>query len=103
MLSYSRRILWLKVGITNNNPRTIAHYYLECVKEINGDLTILVHNQTLDVVLFIGAPRLIRADCGTENSSVAFIQPFLRRTHGDCYAGFESFRYGKSVTNQVCS
>ena len=46
-------------------------------------------------------PRLVRVDCGTENSSLAFIQPFLRRNHGDCYAGFESFRYGKSVTNQV--
>ena len=43
----------------------------------------------------------MRVDCGTENSVLAFIQPFLRRNHGDCFAEFDSFRYGKSVTNQV--
>lgn len=46
-------------------------------------------------------PRLLRADCGTENTNLAFIQPFLRRNHIDCFCGSDSFRYGKSVTNQV--
>lgn len=35
---------------------------------------------------------------GTENSNVAFIQPFLRRNGTDCFAGENSFR---SVSNQV--
>ena len=28
---YSRRVLWLKVDTTNNNPNFIAHYYLQSV------------------------------------------------------------------------
>ena len=53
------------------------------------------------VQLLTGMPRLLRSDCGTENSHIAFIQPFLRRNHSDSFAGTESFRFGKSITNQV--
>ena len=35
-LSYSRRLLWLTVGVSNNDPRVIAFYYLKCVKELGG-------------------------------------------------------------------
>lgn len=49
----------------------------------------------------LGTPRIIRADCGTENVNIAFMQPYLRHNHEDCFAGRLSFRYGKSVTNQV--
>ena len=28
---YSRKVLWLKAGTTNNNPRVIAYYYMEYV------------------------------------------------------------------------
>ena len=49
----------------------------------------------------VGMPRVVRADCGTENTNIAFIQPYLRRSHGDCFSGQQSFRYGKSVANQV--
>ena len=28
---FSRRILWLQVGTTNNNPRVIASYFHECI------------------------------------------------------------------------
>ena len=45
-------------------------------------------------------PRLVRADCGTENTNIAFMHPYLRRGHGDCYSGQQSFRYGKSIANQ---
>lgn len=48
-----------------------------------------------------GAPRLLRTDCGTENTNLSFIQPYLRRAHADCFSGMDSFRYGKSVTNQA--
>lgn len=44
---YSRRIMWLEVGSTNNNPRTRW------------------------------ALRILRADCGTENSAISFLQPFF--------------------------
>ena len=48
-----------------------------------------------------GTPRVLRTDCGTDNTRLAFIQPFLRRDHLDCFAGSDSFRYGKSISNQV--
>ena len=50
-----------------------------------------------------GAPHLLRCDLGTENANLAFMQPFLRRHDTDCFAEFDSFRYGKSVSNQVCA
>jgi len=33
---YPRRVLWLKVGTSNNNPSMIANYFLTCVKELGG-------------------------------------------------------------------
>ena len=44
----------------------------------------------------IGCPKVVRADHGTENAKLAYIQPFLRNTSIN-----SSFRYGKSVSNQV--
>ena len=32
---YSRRIMWLEVGITNSNPAIIRQYFLDCVKQGN--------------------------------------------------------------------
>ena len=49
----------------------------------------------------IGVPRILRSDCGTENTHIAFLQPYLRRNHTDCFSGSASYRYGKSVSNQV--
>lgn len=46
-------------------------------------------------------PRLVRADRGIENTNIAFMQPYLRRSHGDCFLGQQSFRYGKSIANQA--
>ena len=44
---------------------------------------------------------LVRADRGSENAKIAFMQPFLRRHGTDSLSGEKSFRYGKSVHNQV--
>jgi hypothetical protein len=78
---YSRRILWLKVAHTNNNPDVIAHYYVQCV-------------QSLGV-----CPTVLRTDCGTENGSMAAVQSLLRRVHGDSQSD-HSHRYGTSISNQ---
>ena len=51
--------------------------------------------------LFSGCPGIVRTDRGTENSTVAFLQPFLRRNGRDRLAGERSFQYGKSASNQV--
>ena len=70
---YSRRILWLEVGPSNNNPMVTVQYYLDCLRQLGG------------------CPRVVRGDCG---------QRFLRRNCQDNLAGEKSFLYGKSVANQ---
>ena len=72
---FSRKILWLKVTRTNNDPVIVARTYLEVVRE-NG-----------------GCPRKVRTDCGTENGVLAAAQ---------CYFmdDIESHIYGTSPHNQ---
>ena len=52
---YSRRILWLEVSSSNNDPAIIAHFYYKCARLLRGTASI------------------IRADRGTENVNVAAI------------------------------
>ena len=79
---YSRRNLWLEVGSSNNDPRIIATFYHDCVKQLGG------------------APHICRADAGTENVHIAGMQRFLRRHARDEFGGGKSFLYGRSVANQ---
>ena len=79
---YSRRIIWLEVGSTNNDPAVVARYYLNSVRQIAG------------------TPRIIRGDGGSENFRVAAIQRFFRRDDTDSHSGIKSFLFGKSVSNQ---
>lgn len=72
---YSRRIMWLEVGPSNNDPFIVAQYYVDCVRQIGG------------------TPRLIRADCGTENVNIAAIQRYFHSKEN-------SFLFGKSTSNQ---
>ena len=74
---YGRRILWLEVGPSNNDPMITVQYFIDC-----------------------GCPRMVRGDCGTENIHIAAVQRFLRRNCQDRLAGAKSFMYGKSVANQ---
>lgn len=46
---YSRKVMWLDCGASNNNPDIIASYYLQCATQ------------------FGVIPKLLRTDCGTEN------------------------------------
>lgn len=43
---------------------------------------------------------MVRADKGTENAKVSFLQPFLRYQGTDGH-DVNSFHYGRSVNNQV--
>ena len=73
---FSRRVMWLKVGYTNNDPGLVAYYYTNCLSEVAV------------------CPQVLRTDCGTENGAMAAIQMLLcRNTAG-------SHRYGTSVANQ---
>ena len=44
--------------------------------------------------------RKIVADQGTENVNIAGSQRFLRQNHSDDSSGYQSFQFGKSITNQ---
>ena len=79
---FSRRILWLEVASKNSEPKVIAQYYLDYVRQ------------------FGGTARIIRGDRGTENVSLAAIQHFFRRSCDHDLSGAKSFMYGKSTTNQ---
>lgn len=79
---FSRKIIWLKVGSTNNNPEVIAYYYLKAIKK-------------LKIV-----PSVIRSDHGTENNLVEPLQAAFRLYHGDVFAADKSFIRGKSTANQ---
>ncbi|KAJ8048761.1 hypothetical protein HOLleu_01207 [Holothuria leucospilota] len=46
---YSRKLIWLNVYHTNNNPRIIGGYFIEALREYGG------------------CPCVVRADLGTEN------------------------------------
>ncbi|XP_068737084.1 uncharacterized protein [Montipora capricornis] len=79
---YSRKIMWLEVGRTNNHPGIVARYFLDCVQNVGG------------------TARVIRGDFGTENVRIAAIQRYLRHDADDSMSGEKSFLYGRSVSNQ---
>ncbi|XP_014675079.1 PREDICTED: uncharacterized protein LOC106815162 [Priapulus caudatus] len=79
---YSRKILWLEVSRSNNNPELIAAMYLDCVQESDG------------------CPILLRTDCGTENGTMASMQAYFRQYQEDRFAGENAHRYGTSPANQ---
>jgi len=82
MDGFSRRILWLEVASSNNDPRIVAQYYLDCVRQLGGTACI------------------VRGDRVTENGSIAAIQRFFRRSAENDFAGEKSFMFGKSTSNQ---
>ena len=72
---FSRKILWLKVVKSNNNPVNPAFYYLSTVKRLGF------------------CPKSLRTDCGTENGIAAGFQCFfLQDKNAHCY--------GTSTANQ---
>ena len=79
---YSRRIMWLILDRTNNDPSVTAKFFVNCVEQIGG------------------CPTLLRTDCGTENGITASIQCFLRADGDDQFAGEKSHLYGSSTSNQ---
>ncbi|MEQ2259684.1 hypothetical protein XENORESO_016114 [Xenotaenia resolanae] len=78
---FSRKIMWLKCGKSNNDPRIIAQDYMQCISEF-GDF-----------------PMRLRTDCGTENGLMAALHCSLRSLHTDEFAGAKSHMYGTSTSN----
>ena len=48
-----------------------------------------------------GTSSILRADRGTENTIVAFLQPTFRHDGTDHHARNRSFQYGRSSANQA--
>ncbi|XP_069108591.1 uncharacterized protein, partial [Argopecten irradians] len=79
---FSRKIVWLKAGLSNNNPKLIANLYLKFIVTLGR------------------VPHLVRGDAGTENVLVKDLQVSLRMHHGDEMAGIRSYITGRSSGNQ---
>ena len=72
---FSRKLIWLNVSVTNNDPLVIVNYYLNCIKR---------HKRV---------PKLLRMDKGTENTFCRDVQYLL--TNSDT-----SFLNAASTRNQ---
>ena len=79
---YSRKVLWLDVGTSNNDPYITALYFVRTLRSLEK------------------VPCLLRCDRGTENVHIERIQKHLRASGDDTFAGENSFVYGKSTGNQ---
>ena len=72
---FSRKLMWLVVPTSNNDPLVISNHFLWCIKK---------HHRVPDV------PRM---DCGTENTFCEDMPVFFTGLE-------ESFIYAKSTRNQ---
>ena len=72
---FSRKMLWLKVSRTNNNPFVVGQWYLETVESLGG------------------CPMKIRTDCGTENGFIAAVHCYFLNDE-------KAHVYGTSPHNQ---
>ena len=79
---FSRKIIWLNVSSSNNNPAYIAYYFIQSITELGRN------------------PQVVRGDRGSENITLCGTQRFLRRNFSDSFSGYDSFRYGSSASNQ---
>ena len=79
---FSRRILWLKVCKTNNDPAVTAGYYLEYARSVNGCPKVLRTTAVLKMVQWPAMQCYFRSECVDE------------------HAGINAHRYGSSHSNQ---
>lgn len=79
----SRKLLWLRVWVSNSNPKIIGRWYMEYLYE----------TKTIS--------SMLRLDKGTETGTMATIHAFLRRNNGDMDDPSDTVLYGPSTSNQV--
>ena len=79
---FSRRILWLEVASSNNDPRIVVQYFLDYTRQLGG------------------TARIVRGGRVSENGNLAAIQRFFQWSMNDDFPGDKSFMYGKSTANQ---
>ncbi len=78
----SRKLLWLRIWVSNSNPLLIGRWYLDYLYE----------TRTISAFL--------RMDKGTETGIMATMHAFLKRHHNDMEP-CETVLYGPSTLNQV--
>ena len=66
---FSRKIIWLNVSSSNNNPAYIAYYFIQSITELGR------------------IPQVVRGDRGSENITLCGIQRFLRRNISGSFFG----------------
>ena len=79
---YSRKVLWLKVCKTNNDPAVTGKHFLDAISKYGG------------------CSMLLRTGNGTENILMAGMQAYFRSSGEDHLAGCKAQRYGSSPANQ---
>ena len=80
---FSRTIMWLEAEYSNNDPYIVCQYFVQCIQNIHG------------------LPFIVRADRGTENCNIEFVQTVLRNMNADQRGQLQtSFMYGRSTSNQ---
>ena len=100
LFRYSRKIIWLKVLRTNNDPNVILLYYLLATLSLNGTC-LKIFIPFVMIESYKGCPCIMRSDHGTENTSLSACHMALRHYHEDEFSGEKSYRYGSSTTNTV--
>ena len=79
---FSRKIMWLSIVRSNNDPQVVGRLFYNCVTNLQF------------------CPTILRTDLGTENGIMASAQCFLRRNDTDTHCDVNAHRYGSSHTNQ---
>ena len=79
---FSRKIMWLKIVSSNNDPQVVGRLFFDCINNLQF------------------CPTLLRTDRATENGIMASAQCFLRRNHTDTQCDVNAHRYGSSHSNQ---
>ena len=72
---FSRKLIWLFVSTTNNDPLVVANFYLKAITNLGR------------------APNTLRMDLGTENVYCEELQVFFNKNN-------HSFLYAASTRNQ---
>ena len=90
--------LFTKSNVAGREQPTMIHQLLHTII-YNVSRNLMVKNSCIRNII-IRVPRLLLTDLATDNSTLAFVQPFLRRIHSDGMRD-NSFMYGKSTSNQV--
>ena len=80
----SRKILWLKIWVSNSNPQLVGRWYLEHLYE----------SRVLS--------SYMRLDKGTETGTMATMHAYLHQFNAAITNPCDTVIYGPSTSNQVC-